>query len=116
MYSYWYDDMFSLGVPLGGLKASVWIVLLSFLAYSIHCSRHEDLFRTVGTITKLYWGRQVGIDLYLGLIVALFVVYLNEGAMVALVWLLPTLAFANLSILLYLALNFDTIVSRFLPA
>lgn len=114
VYSYWYDDMFRLDVPLGGAKLLVWLALLGFLAYSFHCSRHEDLFRTVGTMSKLYWGRQIGIDLYLGLFVALFVVYLNEGAMVALVWLLPTLAFANLSILLYLALNFDTIVGKFL--
>lgn len=32
----------------------------------------------------------------------------------ALIWLLPTIAFANLSILLYVALNFDSIAGAFL--
>ena len=65
-------------------------------------------------MAKMHWGRQIGADLYLGLLVAIFFIYLNEGAVVALIWFLPTLAFANLSILLYIALNFDTIVGKFL--
>jgi len=35
-------------------------------------------------------------------------------ALAALLWAVPTLAFANLSILLYFAIHFDEIVARFL--
>jgi hypothetical protein len=112
VYSYWYDTMLQFGGPLGSIKIIVWVALVGFLIYSVHCSLREDLFRSVGTIAKMYWGRQIGADLYLGLFFGIFIIYLNEGALVALFWLLPTLAFANLSILLYVAVNFDTIVDK----
>jgi hypothetical protein len=105
---------FSFEGPLAGVKAVVWLVWLAVLAYSLYCSRRENLFRTVGKIGELHWGRQIGTDLYLGLGLALLVIYLNEGGVVALLWLLPTLAFANLAILLYFAIHFDGIVARFL--
>ena len=112
VYSYWYPAMLQFGGPLGSIKIMVWAALVGFLIYSVHCSLREDLFRSVGTIAKMYWGRQIGADLYLGLFVGIFIIYLNEGALVALCWLLPTLAFANLSVLLYVAVNFDTIVAK----
>ena len=113
-YANWHQTMFHFGGPLGALKLVVWAALIGFLAYSVYCTSREDLFRSIGVITKLYWGRQIGADLYLGLLVGIFFIYLNEGAVVALIWLLPTLAFANLSILLYVAINFETIVTKFL--
>jgi len=57
----------------------------------------------------------VSADLYLGLCLTLFVAYLNEGSvLVVLLWLLPTLFFANLATLLYFAVHYDAIVARFL--
>jgi hypothetical protein len=44
---------------------------------------------------------------------ALFVVYLHEGPLALLLWLVPTLLFGNLSILLYFAIHFDGLVARF---
>lgn len=61
----------------------------------------------------MHWGRQIGADLYLGLFLALLIIYLHEGALAAFLWTVPTLAFANLSILLYFAIHFDAIVGRF---
>ncbi|MGI9235190.1 MAG: hypothetical protein ACR2RD_16270 [Woeseiaceae bacterium] len=114
VYTNWHPEILQFGGPLGMLKMAVWAALIGFLAYSVYCTSREDLFRTIGVIAKLYWGRQIGVDLYLGLLVAMLFIYLNEGAVVALIWLLPTLAFANLAILLYVAVNFETIAAKFL--
>lgn len=68
-----------------------------------------------GKIAELHWGRQIGIDLYLGLSLTLFIVYLNEGSvLVMLLWLIPTFAFGNLATLLYFAIHYDAIVARFI--
>lgn len=114
LWANWHSAMFEFSGSLGGVKLIVWLVLAGFLAYSIYCTLNENLFRSIGTISTMHWGRQIGIDLYLGLLVSLFIVYLHDGALVALIWLLPTLAFANLSILLYLAINFDSLAARFI--
>ena len=114
VYTNWHQTMLQFSGPLGALKIVVWATLIGFLAYSVYCTSREDLFRSIGVIAKLHWGRQIGTDLYLGLLIGILIIYLNEGAVVALIWFLPTLAFANLSILLYVAINFDSIVTKFL--
>ena len=114
LIAYWHDTMFQLSGPLGCAKLLVWLLLAGFLVYSVHCSMHENLFRTIGVMAKLYWGRQIGIDLYLGLFIATTLVYLHEGPIAVLIWIVPILIFANLITLLYLAINFDSIVARFL--
>lgn len=108
------ETTFRFGGPLGGVKALVWLGLFGFLGYSIYCSTQENFFRSVKSIASLYWGRQVGIDLYLGLCIGLFVIFLNDGLLVALIWLVPVLIYANLVFLLYLALHFDDIVTKLL--
>ena len=100
--------------PLGGLKAMVWLAFVIFLGYSIYCSFQENFFRSLRSIASLHWGRQIGADLYLGLCVGLLIIFLNEGLVVALIWLVPTLIYANLAILLYVAINFDSIVTKLL--
>ncbi len=100
--------------PLGGLKAMFWLAYIIFLGYSVYCSTQENFFRSLRSIASLHWGRQIGADLYLGLCVGLLVIFLNEGLVVALIWLLPTLIYANLAILLYIVLNFDSIVTKLL--
>ena len=108
------ETTFRFDVPFGGVKAIVWLALLVFLGYSIYCSTKENFFRSVKSIASLFWGRQVGIDLYLGLGVGMFIILLNDGWMVALIWFVPVLIYANLVFLLYLALQFDEIVARLL--
>jgi len=111
----WHQDLFTTGGSWAPGKLLVWIAFLGFLSYTIYCSSREDLAASILKISELHWGRQVGADLYLGLFLMLFVVYLNEGsALVALLWLVPTLAFANLATLLYFAIHYDAIVARFL--
>ena len=108
------DSTFHFTGLLGGIKAMVWLALLAFLGYSIYCTFKENFFRSVRSVAALYWGRQIGTDLYLGLFVSLIVIFLNDGAWVVLIWLLPTLIYANLTILLYVALHFDEIAYKLL--
>lgn len=98
------------GAPGVG-KALVWATFLGFTAYSIHCSRRENLFATIRHIARLHWGRQVGIDLYLGLFLFLGLVYAHSGLAGLLFWALPTLLFGNLATLLYVAIHFDSLLA-----
>ena len=106
------ETTFQFDGPLGGVKAMTWVALLVFVAYSIYSSTRENFFRSVRSIASLYWGRQIGADLYLGLYVALLIIFLHEGPGVALLWLAPTLIYANLVILLYVAIHFDSLVTK----
>jgi len=108
------ETTFRFDGPLGGAKAAVWIALLAFLAYSVYCNFRENFFRTLKTMVGLYWGRQIGTDLYLGLALALFIIFLNDGVWIALLWLVPVLIYANLAVLLYVAIHFDSIVAKLL--
>jgi len=108
------ETTFQFNGLLGGTKAVVWLALLAFLGYSVYCSFQENFFRSVRSIAALHWGRQVGADLYLGLFVSLLVIFLNDGVFVVLLWLLPTLIYANLAALLYVAINFDSIAMKLL--
>ena len=108
------ETTFQFSGTLGGVKAIVWLALIVFLAYSIYCSFQENFFRSVRSIATLLWGRQIGADLYLGLFVALFIIFLNEGVFVAFLWLVPILIYANLVVLLYIAINFESIVTKML--
>lgn len=98
--------------PVG--KLITWLLLLGFLVFSIHCSSQENFFKTLKKIFPLYWGRQIGIDLYLGLVITMALIYLNEGSILVLaLWVVPIIIFANLATLLYIALNFDSLMSHF---
>ena len=117
VYAFWSGmqaSTFQFGGTLGGIKAIVWLALIGFLGYSVYCSFTENFVRSVRSIATLHWGRQIGADLYLGLFVALFIIFLNDGIWVALIWLVPVLIYANLVVLLYLAINFDSIVTKLL--
>ena len=110
----WHSDIFVFNGPNAFAKIAIWIVYLAFLVYSIYCSTRENLFRTAAKMNRFHWGRQIGIDLYIGVALSLLLIYLHEGALAVTLWLLPSLAFANLSILLYFAIYFESIVSKFL--
>ena len=114
LYLNWHERLFDFSGRLGAIKLGVWVILAGFLAYSIYCRSREDLFRSIGRLGAFHWGRQIGADLYLGLSLGLLIIYLNEGGFVALLWLIPVLVFANLAILLYFAIHFDSIVMKFL--
>ena len=110
----WHAALFRFDGAMGAAKAVVWLAFLLFTAYSIYCSGRENIFKTVRTMARLHWGRQIGIDLYLGLALSLAVIYLHEGSVVAVaLWLVPVLLFANLATLLYVAVHFESLVARF---
>lgn len=94
-----------------------WIALaflLAFTGYTIYCIRTENFRKSARAVLALSWGRQFVIDLYLGLFLFVFMIYLNEGSlMIALLWLLPTLLLGNIVPLLYFVVNFESIVRHF---
>ncbi|MFZ5723642.1 MAG: hypothetical protein ACOY33_08260 [Pseudomonadota bacterium] len=115
LHLYWSDTLFSAAGPLAAGKYAVWAALIAFVAYSLYCSAKEDLFATIGRLAEWHWGRQIGIDLYLGLGLTLFFIYLHTGSLLTLaVWLVPVLVYGNIATLLYVALNYDSLVARFL--
>lgn len=100
--------------PYAAGKYLVWTIYFGFLGFSIYCTTQENFFKTLGKMTSMHWGRQVGIDLYIGLLVPLFLIYLIEGSLVVVaLWFIPIFIFANLATFLYLALNYVTIVAYF---
>jgi hypothetical protein len=109
----WHPAIFRFEGPMGAAKAVVWLAFLAFTAYSIYCSSRENIFRTIKSMARLHWGRQIGIDLYLGLLLSLSVIYLHEGFGVVLAWLVPVLLFGNLATLLYVVIHFEALVARF---
>lgn len=115
VYFGWHENLFTVKKPLDAGKFVFWTAFIVFTVYSIYCSSREDLFKTLGKMAGLHWGRQIGLDLYIGISISAFIIYLHSGsALVALLWLVPLIAFANLATLLYFAINYDSIVARFL--
>ena len=110
----WHAAMFRFDGPMGLAKIVVWLAFLLFIAYSVYCSGRENIFKTIRTMSRLHWGRQIGVDLYLGLLLFLSVIYLHQGSLlVVALWLVPVLLFANLATLLYVAIHFESLVARF---
>ena len=117
LYSHSREPLFLIEGKLAAGKLINWLLFFAFLAYSLYCSAKENIFKTVKRIYPFYWARQIGLDLYLGLVISLFIIYLNEGSfLIMALWVIPVLLFANLATLLYFAMNFDSIFSMFLTS
>ena len=98
--------------PVGIIRAGLVVAWLAFTGYSLICSRHENLFRTVSKMSELYWGRQIGIDLYISVFLSIGLVYLVTGSIAQTVfWGLAFIPFANQAILLFVILYLDRIVA-----
>lgn len=96
-------------------KLAVWVIWLAFLLYTLNVNRQENFFKSVQRMWPILWFRQISLDLYLGLLIPLTLVYLHTGSLlVTLLWLVPILIFANLATLVYLALNFESIMALLL--
>ena len=101
--------------PYAAGKLITWIIFLLFLAYSLYVSAKENFFKSLGKMNSILWSRQVGFDLYIGLLIPMFIIYLHEGSLLVLaIWLLPILMFANLATLIYIALNYDGLIAHFI--
>ena len=94
-------------------KYILWLILFGFLAYSFYCGKKENFFKSVKRVNEMYWGRQIGIDLYIGLLLPLLIIYLHGGSFIFLLWLVPVILYANLATLLYFALNYDSLLAYF---
>ena len=91
------------------------VILLAFSGYTIYASRKENFWKSFRTVMQLNWGRQVVADLYIGLLLFTFIIYLHEAsALIAVAWLIPTLILGNLVPLIYFVIHFDSIASAFL--
>ncbi|TCL08658.1 hypothetical protein BXY66_0696 [Shimia isoporae] len=92
-------------------KIALMVVFVAFTAFSLYATKAENFFRTVRTINRYLWGRQIGLDLYISVFLSLGVIYLLEGSLlITALWALPILIFANLAILPYLLLNYSALV------
>lgn len=100
--------------PYGFGKYIVWILFFGFLGYSVYCSTRENFFKSAKRISEMFWGWQIGLDLYIGLLLPLLIIYLHGGVFVFLLWLMPVLIYANLATLLYIALNYDSLMAHFI--
>ena len=109
------DDTSNL--PSSGLTAGnifVWVLLFCFLAYSLYCTSKESFLRVLPKINQYHWGRQIGIDLYISMLLSMILIYLVEGSFLILaLWFIPVLIFANLAFLLYLAINYHSVMALF---
>lgn len=115
IYFNWDQGPFHFDGPFAFMKLLVWISFALFSAYSGYCTLNEDLFGTLREVMRFHFGRQICIDLYLGVGLILFLMYLNEPTFLGfLVWMIPTLFYVNLISLLYFAIHFDHIVMRLL--
>jgi hypothetical protein len=115
LYFGWHPDLFTVSKTADAGKVVFWAAFVIFTIYSIYCNTRENLFKTIGVMSRLHWGRQIGLDLYIGLTITAFVIYLHTGsAVVALIWLVPLFLFGNLATLLYFAVNYDSILTKFL--
>ena len=91
------------------------IALVLFTGFTVYAIRAENFRRSCRSVFGLLWGRQVVIDLYLGLFLFLVFLYWHEQSWLALLlWGIPTLLLGNIVTLLYFVLNFESLLSRFL--
>ncbi len=101
--------------PYGWGKTAVWLAWLAFFSYTFYCSEKENFIRSLKKMYPFHWFRQIGIDLGIGLILFGGIVWLNSGSfLLFLLWLIPFTLFGNLASLVYLAANYDSILSHLL--
>jgi hypothetical protein len=115
LFTHTQNHFWAFDTPLLGGKGLIWLVFLSFSAYTIYCSMTEDFFKSLRKILVFKWGRQIGTDLTIGLLLFAFIVFLHSGsALTTCLWLIPFICFGNLASLLYFAVHFESLTTLFL--
>lgn len=100
--------------PYAAGKYIIWLIFIALVAYSVYCNSVENFFRSVKKINQYHREREIRLDLYISMFLNLFLIYFNEvSIMVVLIWSIPVLIFANMAMLLYIALNYDSLISHF---
>jgi hypothetical protein len=107
------EAYFSINGGHGLGKFFVLTAYVTFLAYSVYATKRENFFKSLMSVNRLWWGRQIGADLYISVFLSLGLIYLIEGSLfVTLAWLVPILFFANLAILPYILLNYSFVLQH----
>ncbi len=109
-----HPDLFNFSGDLALVKLGILLVYIGFIIYSFYCGQRENIFRSVISITKFHWGRQICLDLYIGFFLSLFIIFLHEGILVMALWAVPILVFGNLATLLYFVIHFESLISHFM--
>jgi hypothetical protein len=90
------------------------VILILFSSYTIYAGWRESFWKTLKGILQKKWGLQIFTDLFLGLLLFNFIIYLNEGsAWIAIGWFTASLILGNITTLFYFVLYFEAIVSHF---
>jgi hypothetical protein len=110
----WDKNPFSFSQPMSMGKYFIWFLYFAFSIYTIYCSMTEHFMKSVRKILVMNWGRQISLDLVIGLILIIFVVYWTTGSSLsAFLWGITFIPFGNLSTLLFFAINYDKLVNVF---
>ena len=92
-----------------------WIGFITFTGFTMYCTKRENFFKSLKKISGFHWGWQIGIDLYIGLFIQAYIIFLTEGSIpLTLLWLLPMLIYGNIITLYYYALKSHLILTHFL--
>lgn len=111
----WHSNLWSINQPMAVGKMLIWLILIVFSIYTIRCSIAEDFFKSLKKVTAVKWGRQIGIDLWIGQFLLILVIYWHTGSLLAVaLWLGPCIVFGNLATLLYFAIHYETLTAPFL--
>lgn len=114
IYANWGPSLWEIRGAYSYGKFGFWLAFAAFTGYSLYCSRRESLLKSVGKIGQLHWGRQIGIDLYIGFVLCCGFIALHQGSFAALlIWAVPVLIYGNQLTLLYLAVHYESIVRKF---
>ena len=96
------------------MRSILVLVLIFFTGFTIFTIATESFFPACSEIWAFQWGKQLTVDLYIGLLLFVYIIYLFEKSVLKTVaWLVPTLILGNLIPLLYLVLNYKRVIKTF---
>jgi hypothetical protein len=109
----WHEKLFDFSQKMALGKVLILLIWLSFSILTIKYSIEENFFKSLKKITAFRWGRQIGLDLWVGQTLALIIVYWFTGSfLTVLLWLIPFIVFGNLATLLFFFMNYDALVGQ----
>ncbi len=113
IYTNWSSALWDIRGTHSYGKFAFGFAFVAFTAYSFYCSRRENLIKTARKIGEFHWGRQIGIDLYIGFFLFCGFIALHQGGIQMLLWAVPVLIYGNQLTLLYLAVHYESIIKKF---
>lgn len=109
----WSEDLWRLRNSYSYGKYVLWAAYFAFVGYGLYATKRENFFKSVKKIASLYWGRQVGIDLYIGFVLFLAFIGFHQSSLTAVaLWTVPMLIYGNQLSLLYLAIHYESFMPK----